>query len=222
MKTWLFLAILFSSQVFADPRVSELKSDIMTLARASEGKPDLDGKLQAALEEKVQDLEKIIPFETSSEKAKKIIGPWRQVFGPYSATGDGSIPFGSRTDKIYQIIYPQGMFYNVALFEKAGVKLVFLLKGEYKITDEAIDGLFVRNSIIAKNVSEEGLFNLPAKVEDGSLSATHLPRQLPPVGQGGKLFEVYADKDIRILRGQTPQFKRPALYIMERSGDKSL
>jgi hypothetical protein len=149
------------------------------------------------------------------------LGPWRQVFGPYSASGDGTIPFCSRTDQIYQIIFPEGLFYNVALFEKAGVKIVFLLKGNYKITAEAIDGKFVRNSFIANNIPQEELFNLPAKVEEGSISAIHLPRQLPPVGQGGQLFEVYADKDIRILRGQTPQFKRPALYIMERASKKA-
>lgn len=216
MKIFLFSLLLFSSNLFADARVTELKAEIMKLARTSEGKMDVDGKLQAALEVKVQDLEKITPFQTMKEKAKKILGPWRQVFGPYSATGDGTIPFGSRTDKIFQIIFPQGIFYNVALFEKARVKVVFLLKGEYKVTDEAIDGTFVRNSLVIRNINEAILATLPAKLESRELGAIHLPKSVPPVGQGGQLYEVYADEEIRILRGMTPQFKRPALYVMER------
>lgn len=217
MKTFLLaVAVFISSNSFADPRIVELKTEIISLARASEGKEDLDGKLQAALEEKVQDLEKLIPYETMEEKAAKIAGPWRQVFGPYSATGDGKIPFGSRTDKIYQIIFSGGLFYNVALFEKAGVKLVFLLKGNYTVTQEAIEGKFVRNSIIARNINETELHYLPTKIEQGTLSALHLPRKLPPVGFGGQLIEVYSDQDLRILRGKTAQFIRPALYIMEK------
>ena len=217
MKALWTLTLLFTMHATAaDFRITELKSEIMALAKASEGKTDVDGKLQDAIEEKVQDLEKILPYQTTEEKAQKIIGPWRQVFGPYSPSGDGTIPFGSRTDKIYQIIFPMGVFYNVALFEKAGVKLVFLLKGAYALTDEAIEGTFVRNSIMARKIDENVLYRLPSQLESGKLNVTHLPKRLPPVGMGGKLFEVYADKDVRILRGQTPQFKRPALYIMER------
>jgi hypothetical protein len=211
----LALLLLQIIPAHADPRISELTAEIMQLARASEGKPDESGALQEALEAKVQDLEKLIPFLTMPERAAKILGPWRQVFGPYSATGDGTIPFGSRTDKIYQIIFLDGLFYNVALYEKAGAKLVFLLKGNYTVTEEAIEGTFVRNSILARGIDESTLATLPSELEAGRIRVTHLPQRLPPVGQGGQLFEVYADKDIRILRGKTAQFERPALYVME-------
>jgi hypothetical protein len=104
----------------------------------------------------------------------------------------------------------------VALFEKASVKVVFLLKGKYQVTNDAIEGTFVRNSIVVKNIDESILASLPGKLESRVISAIHLPTSIPPVGQGGQLFEVYADEDIRILRGMTPQFKRPALYVMEK------
>lgn len=217
MKSIILATLLLSAGAFADVRVTELKAEIMELARASEGRPDVDGKLQAALEAKVQDLEKVIPVLTMPEKAQKILGAWRQVFGPYSATGDGTIPFGSRTDKIYQVIFPQGLFYNVALFQKGRAKAVFLLKGKYAVTDESIKGTFVRNSLQVRNVDETALAGLPARLEARDLSVINLPESVPPVGQGGDLFEVYADADVRILRGMTPQFKRPALYVMERA-----
>ncbi len=218
MKVLFATIILFSSisALAQDVRVIEVKKEIMSLARQFEGKTDTDGKLQEALEQKVADLEKLLPDQTTTERAQKIMGEWRQVFGPYSATGDGTIPFGSRTDQIYQIIFPNGIFYNVALFEKARIKMVFLLKGEYKIMSEAIKGTFVKNSIVLRNISEKTLSKLPAQLESGSLKVINLPNRLPPVGMGGQLFEVYADEDVRILRGRTPQFKRPALYVMEK------
>jgi hypothetical protein len=211
----LLLSLPALAALAEDVRVTELKAEIMTLAKTYEGKEDRNGKLQTEIDEKVQDLEKVIPALPMEERAKRILGPWRQVFGPYSATGDGTIPAGSRTDHIYQIVLPEGIFYNVALFERAGVRTVFLLKGEYTITAAAIDGVFVRNSLLLRNVPTSGFEKLPAQLEAGELSVTHLPRWLPPVGQGGQLLEVYADEDIRILRGVTAQFARPALYVME-------
>lgn len=184
MRALILASLFMSLNVLADPRIDELKSEIMTLARQSEGKTDRDGKLQAAIEEKVQDLEKIIPHLIMEEKAKKILGPWRQVFGPYSETGDGSIPYGSRTHKIYQIIFADGLFYNVALFEKAGLKMVFLLKGSYVVTSESIKGTFVKNSIVVRNINEANLADLPEKLEARKSKAIHLPKSLPPVGLG--------------------------------------
>ncbi len=214
-----FLLLSLSVAGASDPRITELKSEIMTLAKKFEGKTDQDGKLQAQIEEKVQDLERLLPPLSMEERAGRIIGPWRQVFGPYSTTGDGTIPAGSRTDHIYQVIMPEGIFYNVALFERAGVKTVFLLKGNYTITAQAIEGIFVRNSVLLRNIPERGFSELPAKLEAGKIGVVHLPRWLPPVGFGGQLLEVYADSDIRILRGLTAQFSRPALYIMEPSSN---
>jgi hypothetical protein len=169
-------------------------------------KPLYDRVLVKRLESEQMTAGGIIIPDTAQEKTQ---------YGTVVATGDGKIPFGSRTDKIYQIIFPMGIFYNVALYQKAGVRAVFLLKGNYKLTSDAIEGTFVRNSIMTKNINEEQLHLLPAKLEAGSISAFHLPNRLPPVGFGGQLLEVYADKTIRILRGKTPQFERPALYVME-------
>jgi hypothetical protein len=214
----LFLSLSIAQA--SDERISELKAEILTLAKKFEGKTDQDGKLQGQIEERVQDLERLIPSLSMEERAGKIIGPWRQVFGPYSPTGDGTIPTGSRTDHIYQVIMRDGIFYNVALFERAGIKTVFLLKGNYTITPQAIEGIFVRNSVLMRNIPERNFAELPAKLEAGEISVVHLPRWLPPVGLGGQLLEVYADAEIRILRGLTAQFSRPALYIMEPAPSK--
>lgn len=215
-----FISLLLGivSNAFAlDPLIKDLRDEVVSLARTYEGKSDLDGKLQQEIELKVQELERVLPNLTMQEKAAKIAGPWRQVFGPYSATGDGKIPFGTDTANIYQIIFPEGFFYNVAVSKVSGLRAVILLKGEYKVTDEAIEGVFVRNSVLVRGIPSERLFELPAQLEAGTLRPVHLPRSLKPVGLGGQLLEVYADDEIRILRGKTESFVRPALYVMERA-----
>jgi hypothetical protein len=222
MKIFLIISsLLFSSLVFSaenqDVRVLEIKKEIISMAKSFEGKPDVDGKLQSALEEKVEQLEKIIPYSTMEEKASKIVGAWRQVFGPYSKKADGKIPSSSVTDHIYQVILPNGYFYNVALAEGLGLKAVILLKGKYVVDAESIKATFVRNSLLFKNLpSDESYYLLPEKLEKNEIKVIDLPKSIPPVGTTGELLEVYADSEIRILRGKSPTFKKVALLIMEK------
>ena len=219
MRTLKFvlLGLLLSFSALAeDVRVTELKNDIMKLAREYKGKPDPDGQLQKVLEAKVEDLEKILPYSSMHERARKIAGAWKQVFGPYSPKADGKVPFGTDPDNIFQIIFPNGFFYNVALSKASNLKAVFLLKGEYKVTDEAIEARFLRNSLMVKNVPDSGLELLPLRLENGDIKVLHLPKRVPPVGQTGELIEVYADDEIRILRGKSPSFIKTALLIMEK------
>ena len=215
-----FVPMIFSLSLSArelpDVRVTELKNEIMTMARSYEGKPDTEGKLQNALEDKVQQLERIIPYLSMSERAQKIVGEWRQVFGPYSKDADGKVPGSSVTEHIYQVIFPNGFFYNVALAKIAGVKSVVLLKGKYNVTNDAVEALFVKNSVMVTNLPTTKFYELPAKLERGEIKVISLPDALPPVGTKGQLIEVYADKEIRILRGKSPTFKKTALLIMER------
>ncbi len=218
---FIILSLLFSTLSFAtenqDVRVLELKNEIISMAKSFEGKPDVDGKLQSALEDKVEQLEKIIPYSTMEEKASKIVGAWRQVFGPYSKKADGKIPSSSVPHHIYQVILPNGFFYNVALAEGLGLKAVILLKGKYSVEAESIKATFVRNSVMFKNLpSDESYYLLPEKLEKKEISVIDLPKSIPPVGTSGELIEVYADQDIRILRGKSPTFKKVALLIMEK------
>lgn len=214
---FVFLTFFFSFPSLAqDVRILEIKNDIMKLAREYKGKPDPYGDLQKALEQKVQDLEKILPYSTMRERAIKIAGAWKQVFGPYSPKADGKIQWGTDADNIYQVIFPSGFFYNVAVSKISKFKSVFLLKGEYKISDEAIEARFLRNSLMVNNIPHVGLDMLPERLEQGEIKVIHLPRQLPPVGQTGELIEIYADDEIRILRGKSPGFVKTALLIMER------
>lgn len=221
MKLFLVLSLLFSTQIFAqnsqDVRVLELKKEIMTMAKFYEGKADVDGKLQASLEDKVEQLERLIPYSSMEEKSAKIIGAWRQVFGPYSKNADGKVPSTSVTNHIYQIILPNGYFYNVALAKALGAQAVILLKGKYAVGAESIKATFVRNSVMVKNLPTDGTYYLlPEKLEKGEIKVFDLPKSLPPVGTSGELLEVYADQEIRILRGKSPTFKKVALLIMEK------
>jgi hypothetical protein len=215
----LFTALIFCSlslSVWSQSRVQILKNDILSLSRQFQGQEDRDGSKQAALESMVAELENLIEPLSMDQKAKKIIGEWRQVFGPYSEKADGTITPGMVTEHIYQTIFPNGTYYNVALVKLAGVKSVILLKGEFEVLPQAIKAEFTRQSLLWRKVPTENFSKLPALLEAGKLQVTHLPNRLPPVGQGGELLEVYADDTLRILRGTSPSYTKTALLIMEK------
>lgn len=214
--TLLACLMVLSFSAFSQSRVQILKKDIMTLAREFEGQEDRDGSRQARLEVLVEELEQLIEPLTMEEKAQKIIGEWRQVFGPYSEKADGTITPGMVTEHIYQTIFPNGTYYNVALIKLAGIRSVLLLKGEYEILPQAIKAEFTKQSLVLRNVPTENFSKLPALLEAGQLRVVNLPDRLPPVGQGGELLEVYADDNLRILRGTSPSYTKTALLIMEK------
>ena len=217
MKTLIVLmSLLLSFSTFAQSCVQILKSDIMTLAKTYEGQEDRDGSKQKALEVLVEELEQLIEPLTIEEKAQKIIGEWRQVFGPYSEKADGTITPGMVTEHIYQTIFPNNIYYNVALTKLAGLRSVVLLKGKYDILPQAIKAEFTKQSLLLRNIPLEGFSKLPAKLEAGDLRVVNLPDRLPPVGLGGELLEVYADDELRILRGTSPSYTKTALLIMEK------
>lgn len=217
MKTALMLSfMLFSFSAFSQSRVQILKNDILNLSRQFQGQEDRDGSKQAALELMVEELEQLIEPLTMEEKAQKIIGEWRQVFGPYSEKADGTITPGMVTEHIYQTIFSNGTYYNVALVKLAGLRSVLILKGKYEILPQAIKAEFTKQSLLWRNVPTENFSKLPAMLEAGQLRVTHLPDRLPPVGLGGELLEVYADDNLRILRGTSPSYTKTALLIMEK------
>lgn len=216
MKLFILFTLLVTQLGFAQSNKEELKTTILKVAKSYEGQEDRDGSKEARLEALVQELESVIPKLSIQEKAQKIFGSWRQVYGPYSEKADGTIPKGFDTSSVYQIVSPEGFYYNVARVKFLGIDSIILLKGKYEILENGIKATFTKNSLYFKKVTNKNLPTLPLKLEAGEIKVVNLPKSLPPVGTSGMLKEVYADKDIRILRGESPTYtKGSAILIME-------
>jgi hypothetical protein len=210
---------LFSAQASASNEVvQQLKKDIIDLAYSFEGQADPDLSKQAALEEKIDELLNYIPNLTMTEKAIRAIGSWRQIWGPYAFDDSQTVPDRMDVKNIYQVISPDGYYYNFGQYKfRTGVVRSFV-RGIYEIQEDRIEVEFNGNGIILGQ-RQTPMYQLVDALENREIRAIRFPDFVPPIGIRGALIEVYADEDIRINYGVIgSDISKPALFVMEPAG----
>ena len=219
---------LLSGSSFADNEIKKfyLKSKILILAETFKGQPDKDFKKQKKLDKLVNDLVEAFPQPPISERLDLLAGSWQQVFGVYNyRKNDGSVDPNLGVNEIYQVVSPEGHYYNVSPLYRNGNKereRITLLRGEYKLTDE-------KNTLAVKFTKFPGLRERPADLELWELPPLAENDQLDTITivptfvvklffSGGFLEEVYTDETLRIAygrsQGEDPSDKR--IYILKR------
>jgi hypothetical protein len=209
--------------------LNRVKTDLLELASSYSGLGDADFSKQRSLELKIDELLKIRPQPPVRERVALIAGPWRQVWGPYNYRGsERTVDPEIGTSEIYQVVFPQGYYYNVTPLYKNGdttQERIALLRGEYRFDETQPNVLLVRFTrypgLRRRPTSGPALFELPKLIESGEVKSdlnivpTWIVRAF---FGGGALKEVYTDSDLRILYGaNSNKFERPALYVMTRS-----
>jgi len=210
---------LFVSPLWASSEnIQQLKKEILSMAYSFEGQADLDGTKQDALEEKIEELVNFIPNLTMTERALRAIGSWRQVWGPYAFDDSQTVPDRMDVKNIYQVISPDGYYYNFGQYiYRRGVVRSFV-RGIYEIQEDRIEVEFNGNGIILGQ-PKTPMYLLVDALENRDIRAIRFPDFVPPIGIRGALVEVYADQDIRINYGVVgSDISRPALFIMEPAG----
>lgn len=206
---------------------NELKQQIIDLAKSFEGQGDPDYSRQEALEPLVEKLLKIAPQPPVEKRLPLLFGPWRQVWGPYDYRNeDRGIDPELGVEEIYQVISPNGYYYNVSYLYKNGDRIqkrIGLLRGEYRLQEKHSNKLKVRftNFPGASSKPESlELWELAELAENGNL-----PNRIKIVPRfivrlffgGGTLREVYTDEDLRITYGSSKRNpSEEAIYIMTR------
>lgn len=196
--------------------IERIKTEILELAYSFVGDVDLDGSKQAIIEEKIEELRNYIPHLSMQEKAEKVIGAWRQVWGPYAFDGSDSVPRGMDVNNIYQVIDADGFYYNFAKYNFGPIRSRTFLRGNFEIASDRIDVEFNQTGLILGE-RDTPMPLLTQKLENREVRAVRFPDFLPPVGIGGALIEIYADDDIRLNYGVIgDDIDSPALFVMER------
>lgn len=217
MRYFVALFIMFSltNLTSASEQLHQVKKEILELASSFEGQVDHEGELQEALEEKIDILLTLIPHLTMAEKAKRAVGAWRQVWGPYSYDGSNSIPRGMLVNQIFQVIDAKGHYYNFADYKWLGLRTRIFLRGNFSVEEDRIEVVFNKSGIVLGNRNAPRS-QLARDLESGIARAIRFPDRFPPIGVTGALIEVYADKDIRINYGiNGDETRPPTLFIME-------
>ena len=213
-----FLLTLTSAHGFESKsqEINRLKQEILELAYSFEGQADTDGTKQDEIELKIQELLLLVPRLSFQDRAVKAIGAWRQVWGPYAFDDSQTVPDRMDVKNIYQVIKPEGYYYNFAQY-KFGNRLVrSFLRGNFEIQNDRIAVEFNRTGLILGS-TDVAMPDLVDALENRTVRAVRFPDFLPPSGVRGGLIEIYADEDIRLNYGTVgDNLENPALFVMER------
>ncbi len=223
------LSLYFSTHTFAGhyEDMTDLKEKIVTTAQKYQGLGDPDFKIQKELEPLVNELLALNPQTRVNERLPLLFGVWKQVWGPYEyRKNDRSVDPTLNAKEIYQVISPEGFYYNVSpnMDPKSKTeKNINYLKGQYKLSAKdpvGLDVKFVKFIGMKKRPTEKPIYSYADEAE-----RNQLPGQITVVPKivvklffgGGTLREVYTDEDLRILYGSNnKEFKNQYLYIMTR------
>lgn len=220
------LTICFHHSEASSRGVSKLKKRILRLAEKYEGMPDPDQKLQKRLEKLVDKLVEKAPMPPVEDRLPLLVGVWKQVWGPYDyRNDDGGIDPTLGLKEIYQAIFEEGYYYNIAPYYPNGDKTkeqIGYLRGEYELDskdDNILRVRFTRYPGVEKRPSFP-IWKLASLSEQGKVKDEISIVPTPVVAKsftGGTLEEVYTDKKLRILYGTSfrPDARR-FLYVMKR------
>lgn len=211
-------------QIASANEIESLKSQIFEKAESFVGRVDTDGKLTAELEGLIDLLVAKSPVLPMPERAQRAIGSWRQVWGPYAFDGSTRVPPGLDVKNIYQVIAPEGYYYNFAQYKLTDSKLIrTFLRGEFAVQSDSIFVKFTNLGVILGQKSLP-LPQFAEFIEQGKAKVINAPRWLPPTGIEGRLFEIYADETLRINYGTVADSQKlPALFVMQRQrGEQQL
>lgn len=228
MKQLLISAILlYSTQSFANyyEEVSSLKQKIVATAQKYQGQGDPDFKIQKELEPLVNKLITLKPQANVKERLPLLFGVWKQVWGPYEyRKDDRSVDPTLNPKEIYQVISPEGFYYNVSPNMDAKTnkeKNINYLRGQYKISEKdsiGIDVKFVKFIGMKTRPVEKEIYQYVDEAERDQLpnQITVVPRPIVKLFfGGGTLREVYTDDNLRILYGSNnKEFAKQYLYVM--------
>lgn len=225
----LTVCVLFSIQISAsvDEEVKLLKEVIVKTAEKYQGEGDPDFKIQRELEPFVEKLLTLAPQSKVVDRLPLLFGVWTQVWGPYEyRKSDRSVDPTINPKEIYQVISPEGFYYNVSPNmnpKSKAEKNINYLKGRYVISKQDPNGLdvkFVKFIGMKNRPTEKPIYQYVDEAERNQLPSqiTIVPRPIVKLFfGGGTLREIYTDEDLRILYGSNnKEFKNQYLYIMTR------
>lgn len=230
LVTLIATSLLISPLSFANTKeesVDDLKSQILEMAKSFEGQGDPDQSKQNTLEPLVEKLIQANPMPPVKDRISTLAGAWKQVWGPYDYRNDaGGVDPKLGVKEIYQVVFADGFYYNVAPYypnENINEEQIGLLRGEFKLDASDPTGLRVKFTDypgVDPRPTGMEIWELAAIAEAGQLQnkVTIVPSWIVKFFfGGGKLEEVYTDKDMRILYGSKGKpGARRSLYVMTR------
>ncbi|QLY26628.1 PAP/fibrillin family protein [Bdellovibrio sp. KM01] len=197
-------------------RVTELKQQILEISHAAQGEYDGDdnsAEVRAQLDPLVTELVSLVPARTETEKLPQVVGSWQQVWS--DGPGGGVPGAGALANAVFQVVFPDGYYWNVAKNKFAGIEAMGFLRGKFAIDTDKLNIEFTKSVGSPKWVAAgTESYLLAMRAEVGTYDKIPTPG---PIGKKGFLANTYVDEDIRICTGGGDDFGTGTyLYVLER------
>lgn len=201
-------------------RISELKSQIRSIAIENLGRRDNLEQTRALIEPLALELAKYHNPADAAADVPALEGAWKELF---SDDVEPEPPgFSTVRDEVYQVITSNGYFYNFGNLAGPGpLKVLGVLRGEYTPAEDFLNIEFTKVSIRARPLrSGELLMDVVEKIEAGSMATFTPPgdNRAPrgPVGAKGNIRNLFIDSDFRVATGSNFADGKYDLYILDK------
>lgn len=209
-------------ELVADTRVQQLKQQILQLTLTNEAKTTNVKRVRKALDPLIADLTSLVPARTEQEKLVQVVGAWQQVWTDGIEIFQGPKPGQYDLSSIFQVVFPNGYYYNIGRYQRPGIDWTVFLRGAFTVQPQALSvsftkyvygngWLFTGSDVILQALrAEAGAFdaqNFNPPPEGNPIGLPQLP-----------LANVYVDNDFRILQAGSGQMS--SIFVLVRVGSR--
>ncbi len=172
----------------------EIRQQIINISALNTERRDNIEDVRKQLIPLVDELVSAVPPKPEAEALPAVAGGWRFQWS------NQTFPPGIDYKQIYQVVSPDGYFYNLSrqnlpLVEPAAI----FLRGQYKNEGSYLTVEFTRNFLSPKWLPVgTNLLEAAAQAEKNEIIGTDIPG---PNGAKGTLANVYVDETLRIVKG---------------------
>ena len=198
--------------------IAGLRAEIFEIAEAAQG--DCDGQdnspaVRERISELIDQLALLTPTRTESEKLSDIVGGWQQIWSDTRFTSIPGVCF--EAEDIYQVVYPDGFYYNISQVRFLGRTYTNYTRGEYEVGTDFLPIVFT-NNFFARGGLEPGtnLVDLGLQAENGEIARAPFIPSIPLNGATGRLGNWYVDEELRVITDGRSARESNGIFVSRR------
>lgn len=220
-----FLLITFSFNSLGKDLLS-LKNQIIKISKQNIDRLDNFSDIRSKLNPLVEELSKLQSL-TAEESKRLKVGTWKQLWTDDADDLRANNRFQrAQRDETYQIVFSDGLFYNLTVLKTPIGSASGFLRGTYsqnpnapEYIDLQFTSLRLKKGGLPRVASE--LLDLTLDVENGYQKTFSLPFNFDkfpngPVGARGDIKTIYIDESLRVDIGRNKEDNVEDLFILVR------
>jgi hypothetical protein len=222
-----FASSLVSSFALAAPKSAErlafVKKQLLEISRINAPRLDNWKEVRGILQPLAEEVSSYQFALSAQEQIEAKAGVWQQLWTDDTDDLRANNPV-QKTDRerTYQVVFGNGVFYNLAEIKTPVAKFSGFLRGEYEVAEEVFNLEFTDLKLKLGTLgSANELLTTVTKAEEGTLNGLFglpVPLKYPrgPIGAKGTIKSIYIDNELRVDIGANVADGIQDLFILEK------